>query len=135
MTFTVPVHEVDLRFSRASGPGGQHVNKTSTRVEALWNVKTTSALSDEQRARVLTRLANRVDAEGFLRIVAQDFRSQLRNRTAALERLGELIGAALHVPKPRRKTKPTKASREARIAQKKHRGRLKGDRRRRGDDD
>ena len=135
MTFTVPPEELELRVSRASGPGGQHVNKTSTRVEVLWNVRRTSALSDTQRARVLTKLANRVDAAGLLHIVAQDRRSQLQNRVAAIERLEALVTAALIVPKPRRPTRPTKGSREARIATKKRRGHLKRERRTRGDDE
>lgn len=135
MTFRVPPHELELRVSRASGPGGQHVNKTSTRVEILWNVKTTSALSDTERARVLTRVSNRVDAKGFLHIVAQDFRSQLRNRTAAIERLEALVARALVIPKPRKPTHPTHGSREARLKFKKRHARLKRERRRPGDDD
>jgi ribosome-associated protein len=135
MVFIVPLEELELRVSRASGPGGQHVNKTSTRVEVLWSVVRSSALSDTQRARVLTKLGRRVDAAGFLHIVAQDHRSQLRNRAAAIERLEALVTAALIVPKPRRPTRPTKGSREARIATKKRHGRLKRDRGTRGDDE
>jgi ribosome-associated protein len=135
MTFTLPPEELELRVSRASGPGGQHVNKTATRVEVLWRVAGSSALSDTQRARVLTKLAKRVDAAGFLHIVAQDHRSQLRNRLAAIERLEALVTAALVVPKARRPTRPTKGSREARITTKKRRGHLKRERRTREDDE
>ena len=135
MRFAIPPEELELRVSRASGPGGQHVNKTSTRVEVLWNVRSTSALTDSQRARVLTKLANRVDATGVLHIVAQDRRSQLQNRTAAIERLETLVGTALVVPKPRKPTKPTTGSREARLATKKRHARNKRERRTRGDDE
>ena len=133
MAFSAPLNEIEYRYSRSSGPGGQHVNKTSSRVEVVWNVKGTSALSDSEKARVFTKLGRRIDDGGFLHVVAQDFRSQLRNRTAALERLDAMVSAALHVPRPRKPTKPTKSSREARLATKKHRGRLKSDRRRQDD--
>lgn len=95
------------------------MNTSSTRVEVVWNVRRTAALSPEERQRVLTKLASRVDGEGNLRVVATEFRSQARNRDAAVERLGETIRKALHVPRSRKKTKPTKSSVEKRIQEKK----------------
>jgi ribosome-associated protein len=106
---TVPLDEVELRTSRSSGPGGQHANVTASRVEAVFDVAASQALSEAQRARLLERLGPRVTA------VAQDNRSQLRNRELALERLRAKLEAALHVQRPRRPTKPTAASRERRL--------------------
>jgi ribosome-associated protein len=115
----IPRHELTFRASRAGGPGGQHVNTSSTRVEVVWNVRRTATLSPEERQRVLAKLASRIDGEGNLRVVATEYRSQARNREAAVERLGETIRKALHVPKSRKKTRPTRSSVEARIETKK----------------
>ena len=109
---TIPLAEIELRVSRSSGPGGQHANVTDSRVEAVFDVGGSQALSDAQRARVLERLGPRVTA------VAQDARSQLRNRELALERLRAKLEAALSVRRPRRPTKPTAASRERRLSTK-----------------
>jgi len=106
---TLPLDEVELRTSRSSGPGGQHANVTASRVEAVFDVAASQALSEAQRARLLERLGPRVTA------VAQDNRSQLRNRELALERLRAKLEAALHVQRPRRPTRPTAASRERRL--------------------
>jgi ribosome-associated protein len=106
---TLPLDEVELRTSRSSGPGGQHANVTASRVEAVFDVAASQALSEAQRARLLERLGPRVTA------VAQDNRSQLRNRELALERLRAKLEAALHVQRPRRPTKPTASSRERRL--------------------
>lgn len=106
---TVPLSEIELRVSRSSGPGGQHANVTDSRVEAVFDVAGSQALSDAQRRRVLERLGPRVTA------VAQDARSQLRNRELALERLRAKLEAALTVRRPRRPTKPTVASHERRL--------------------
>jgi ribosome-associated protein len=106
---TIPLDEVELRTSRSSGPGGQHANVTASRVEAVFDVAASQALSEAQRARLLERLGPRATA------VAQDNRSQLRNRELALERLREKLEAALHVQRPRRPTRPTAASRERRL--------------------
>ena len=105
------------RVSRSSGPGGQHAQKSSTRVEALFDVEASEALSESQKRRVIAR------AGPVLRAVAQDERSQLRNRELAIERLVEKLRAALAVPRRRRPTRPTAASRERRLAGKKRRGR------------
>lgn len=121
MTFTVPPDELDFRASRAGGPGGQHVNKTATRVEVRWNVGQSPSLTDAQRDRVLRRLANRIDARGVLRVVASEERSQLKNRRTAMERLNALVARALARPKPRKKTTPSPAARARRRAEKRRR--------------
>ena len=98
------------RATRAGGPGGQHVNTSSTRVELSWNLERSRAPSEEQRARLREKLASRLDADGNVRVVASSFRSQLRNREDAEERLVALVRRALQVPKVRRKTKPHRAA-------------------------
>jgi ribosome-associated protein len=109
---TIPLAEVALRTSRSSGPGGQHANVTASRVEASFDVLASSTLSDAQRERLLERVGPRVVA------IAQDERSQARNRELAIARLGERLAQALAVPKRRRPTRPTAASRERRLAAK-----------------
>jgi len=128
-SLSIPRSELDVRVSRASGAGGQHVNKTSSRVEIFWNVKASAALSDDQREMLLRRLASRLTSEGSLRIVASDMRSQLRNRGLAEERLVEMVRSALVVPKKRRATRPTRASKEARLDEKKRHSSKKKERR------
>ena len=125
---SIPRTELDMRVSRASGAGGQHVNKTSSRVEIFWNIQGSRALSEDQRARLLDRLASRLTTEGSVRVVASDMRSQSRNRNLAEERLAELVRRALVVPKKRRPTRPTKASKEARLDEKKRRSHTKRER-------
>jgi ribosome-associated protein len=115
----LPVSEVELRFSRSSGPGGQHANTSETRVEAIFDVESSTALSDAQKRRVLTK------AGPTLRAVAQDERSQLRNRELAIERLVEQLRQALKVERRRVATRPTKASRERRLETKKRRSQTK----------
>ena len=116
---SLPVSEIQIRVSRSSGPGGQHAQKSSTRVEALFDVDASEALSEAQKRRVVARTG------GLLRAIAQDERSQLRNRELAVERLVEKLRAALAVPRRRKPTRPTAASRERRIAGKKRRGETK----------
>ena len=118
-TVAIPVSEIELRFSRSSGPGGQHAQKSETRVEAIFDVEASSALSPVQKARVIRK------AGPVLRAVAQDERSQLRNRELAIERLVESLREALRVPRRRRPTKPTRASRQRRLEQKRRRGETK----------
>ena len=125
---SIPRGELDVRVSRASGAGGQHVNKTSSRVEIFWNVQASRALSDDQRARLLERLASRLTTEGSIRVVASDMRSQSRNRDLAEERLADMVRRALVIPKKRRPTRPTKASREARLEGKKRQSHKKRER-------
>jgi ribosome-associated protein len=117
----VPRSELTIRASRSGGPGGQHVNTTASRVELTWNVAESPSLTEEQRARLQEKLATRLDGEGVLRLVASRRRSQHQNREAVLERFTEVVGAALKKPRPRRKTRPTAASREARLEEKKRR--------------
>ncbi|MEO8226221.1 MAG: alternative ribosome rescue aminoacyl-tRNA hydrolase ArfB [Gemmatimonadota bacterium] len=117
----IPRTELAFRASRASGPGGQHVNKTSSRIELEWDVAASPSLTDAQRARLLSRLASRLDTAGVLRIVSGESRSQLRNRDAVVERLADLVAAGLHVQKPRRKTKPSRAAKAARLEAKRRR--------------
>jgi ribosome-associated protein len=116
---SIPRHELDVRVSRSSGAGGQHVNKTSSRVEIFWNIASSRALNDEQRARLQQKLASRLTTDGSIRVVASDMRSQTRNREIAEERLAEVVARSLIVPKKRKATKPTKASKEARLEDKK----------------
>jgi len=132
-TLVIPLAELELRATRSAGPGGQHVNTSSTRIEVVWDVSASPTLTDEQRARLLERLASRLDTSGRLRVVAGTRRSQLQNREAALERLAEMVAVALVVPKRRRPTRPTRASKERRLAEKRRRGEQKRDRR--GDHD
>ena len=128
-SLTIPRSELRTRASRSGGPGGQHVNTSSSRIEVEWNVRTSPVLDEAQRARILEKLATRIDGEGDLRIVASDSRSQTQNRRRAEERLAELVRAALVIPKARRKTKPTRASKEARLGDKKRRADTKRHRR------
>jgi ribosome-associated protein len=120
----IPLEEIELRASRSSGPGGQHANVTASRIEAVFDVAASRSLSDEQKRRVMARCGPRVTA------VAQDARGQSRNRELALERLRERLATALHVPRSRRATKPTKASRERRLESKRRAGERKAARRR-----
>ena len=126
---TIPRGELTVRATRSGGAGGQHVNKTSSRIELTWNPMRSAALDDELRARLRERLAAKLDSDGNVRIVASETRSQLRNREAAEQRLVELVRRALVVPKRRKKTKPSRAAREARLADKKRQSDKKKDRR------
>jgi ribosome-associated protein len=120
---SIPLGEIALRTSRSSGPGGQHANVTASRVEASFDVLASTSLSEAQRARVLARAGDRIVA------VAQDERSQLRNRELALKRLAERLATALAVPRRRRATRPTAASRTRRLQDKRRAGRRKLERR------
>src|SRR5262245_19316856 len=115
----LPLSEIELRVSRSSGPGGQHAQKSSTRVEAVFDVEASSALSDAQKRRIVARVG------GVVRAVAQDERSQTRNRELAVERLVEKLRAALAVPRRRVATKPSSAARERRLEDKRRRARTK----------
>lgn len=126
---SVPLAEITIRTSRSSGPGGQHANTAETRVEAVLELDSTSALTDRQRARAIRR------AGPAVRAVAQDERSQARNRELALERLAEKLRDALRVERRRVATAPTAASRERRLEEKKRRAAVKSTRRRPGEAD
>jgi ribosome-associated protein len=116
---SIPRSEIELRFSRSSGPGGQHAQKSDTRVEATFDVAASQALTEAQKRRVLAK------AGPVLRAVAQDERSQWRNRELATDRLVESLREALRVPRPRKQTKPSKASVERRLEAKRRRARVK----------
>jgi ribosome-associated protein len=116
---SLPLGEIELRTSRSSGPGGQHANVTASRVEAVFDVEASTTLTDSQRARLLERLGPIVTA------VAQDERSQSRNRELALERLAAKLAAGLRTRRKRRPTKPTRASRQRRLDQKRRTGEKK----------
>ena len=130
----IPRSELTTRASRAGGAGGQHVNTSSTRIEVTWRPGASAALTGAQRARVLERLATKLDGEGTLRVVNAETRSQLQNRVRAETRLAELVRAALVVPRVRVATKPTRSSRERRLETKRKRSNRKQDRRLRSDD-
>jgi ribosome-associated protein len=116
---TLPLSEIELRFSRSSGPGGQHAQRTESRVEAVLDLETTTALTPAQRKRAIAK------AGPVIRAIAQDERSQWRNRELAVERLVEALRAALKVDRPRRPTAPTAAARERRLEQKRRQGEKK----------
>jgi ribosome-associated protein len=125
----IPRAELSYRATRAGGPGGQHVNTSSTRIELLWDLDRSAAIDDAQRERLRIKLGPRLDADGKVRVVASEHRSQRQNRLAADERLAALVRHALIVPKKRRATKPTRAAKERRLAEKKRRSEKKRDRR------
>lgn len=132
---TIPDGELRWRFSRASGPGGQGVNTTDSRVELSWDVAASTALSELQRERALERLAGRL-VRGVLTVVASEDRAQLRNREAARRRLAALVAEAVAPPpRARRATRPTRGSQARRLEAKKQRGSVKRDRRRPRDGD
>lgn len=125
---TIPYSEIELTAITGSGPGGQNVNRSATRISLRWNVRLSAALDDVQRARVMGVLASRLDGDGNIRIVAGEYRSQMQNRAEALLRLSQLVARALVVPKTRRATKPTRGSVEKRLTEKKQRSNTKRER-------
>jgi ribosome-associated protein len=125
----VPLAELEFRASRSGGPGGQHVNTSSTRVEVTWDVAGSPALSEEQRQRLLVQLARRLDGTGRIRLVSSSTRSQLRNREDVTERLREVVAQALVVPKARKRTRTPRAAKAARLENKRRRAATKRDRR------
>jgi ribosome-associated protein len=117
----IPLAELDYQASRSGGPGGQHVNTSSTRIEVWWDVASSPSLSEEQRAQLLERLRPRLDSTGRLRLVSSASRSQLRNREDVTERLRSVIASALAVRKKRKPTKPSRAAKAARLEAKRRR--------------
>jgi ribosome-associated protein len=131
----LPLSELDYRASRSGGPGGQHVNTSSTRIEVWWDVAQSPALSSDQRTQLLQRLGRRLDSTGRLRLVSSGSRSQLRNREDVTERLRSVVAAALVVQKKRKPTKPSRAAKAARLENKRRRSTIKQHRRDRPDPD
>lgn len=128
------LEEVRYRTSRASGPGGQHVNKTESRVELMWNPAGSLCLDQVQKARLLSVIGNRLTEKGELILASEKYRSQIRNKEDVANRFLRLVTAALIPPRKRVATRPTRASREKRIKQKKIRGDIKKSRRDRPED-
>lgn len=126
---TIPQAELDYRASRSGGPGGQHVNTSSTRIEVWWDVANSPSLSPEQRAQLLERLGPRLDSSGRLRLVSSGSRSQLRNREDVTERLRSMVAGALALRKKRKPTKPSRAAKAARLEAKQRRAATKRQRR------
>lgn len=121
---TLPESELSWRFTRSSGPGGQHVNTSDTRVELIWSLETSTALTDAQRERARAALRSRL-VDGRITIVSSQYRSQLRNRDAARVRLEQLVAQAIVPPRTRHATKPSRAARARRVDAKKRRGEIK----------
>ena len=131
-TVAIPRSELNVRATRSGGPGGQHVNTSSTRIEVTWDVTRTRALTDEERARAIARLGARVNDDGTVRVVASDSRSQRQNRERAETRLADLIRRALAVRKTRKRTRIPRAAVEARLEGKRRQGERKRQRRWKG---
>jgi ribosome-associated protein len=131
----LPLAELEYQASRSGGPGGQHVNTSSTRIEVWWDVAGSPSLSQEQRAQLLERLGARLDSTGRLRLVSSGTRSQLRNREDVTERLRSVVAAALSIRKKRKPTKPSRAAKAARLEAKRRRAATKRHRRPPGERD
>ncbi|MDQ6887036.1 MAG: aminoacyl-tRNA hydrolase [Gemmatimonadota bacterium] len=131
---TIPRGELVTRATRSGGPGGQHVNRSSTRIELVWDLGASQVVDDALRSRLTARLGSRVDSEGKVRVVSSEHRSQLRNRQSAEERLAEVIRRALITPKKRKPTRPSRAAKQARLSDKRRRSDRKRDRRRAPED-
>ena len=129
-TLRIPLSELTYRASRSSGPGGQHVNTSSTRIEVVWDIAASAAVTEEERARLLARLATRLDSAGRLRLVSGETRSQLRNRESVTERLRTVVASALALPKRRKRTRVPASVKAARLEAKRRRSDLKRARRR-----
>ncbi len=125
----IPAGELSLAFARAGGPGGQNVNKVSSKVELRWNPTTSAALSHDDRAWLCQQLASRLTTDGTLIVTSTLTRDQLQNREDALSKLALIVRSALHRPKPRKATRPTRASKRRRVNDKRHRAQLKANRR------
>lgn len=125
----IPLDELQFRFSKSSGPGGQHVNKAETRVTLLFDIANSPSLTEEQKVLLQEKLANRIDKSGVLQLHVQRFRSQRRNRETAVTRLQTLLSKALKKTKKRKRRKPSKAAKEKRLAEKKRRSQTKQERR------
>lgn len=125
----IPESELEFTASRSSGPGGQHVNKTNSRMTLQFDVEHSPSLSDDQRLRIASRLASRINKDGMLKLHSQQHRSQAANRAELLERFAELLREAVKIRRKRKKTRPTAASKDRRISEKKRRSDIKRHRR------
>jgi ribosome-associated protein len=121
----IPYHEFTFEFARSGGPGGQHVNKTNSAAILRWNIDCTQAFSDEQRLRLLMKLASRLTVEGELIVRSEEHRDQDKNKKRCLEKLNDIIDKALFIPKKRKPTKPSRSQKEKRIKTKKIRSQVK----------
>ena len=121
----IPLREIHFRASRSGGPGGQNVNKVETKVEVWWSLEDSPSFTEAEKARLRASLGRRVDSNGVVRVASQKFRSQSRNREAAVARLRELVAEALKPRRPRHATLPSKSSREARLEAKRRRAATK----------
>jgi len=128
-TVTIPLDELSFRYARSSGPGGQHVQRTETKVELLFDLARSPSLSEEQRQLALSRLGGRIDSQGVLHLVSQTGRSQLDNREEVVERFRRLLVAVLKPAKKRASTRPSPAARQRRLDAKRRRGQVKRSRR------
>jgi ribosome-associated protein len=126
---SIPLQELDFRFSRSGGPGGQHANRSETRVELLFDVGRSPSLSDSQRERVMARLGHLIDKDGVLHLSSDSTRSQHQNREEVIARLEKLLRQALRPRKKRRPTRPSRAAREKRLEKKRRQSAKKRDRR------
>jgi ribosome-associated protein len=133
-TVVIPRSELMIRATRSGGPGGQHVNTSSTRIEITWDLTRSTALTEEERTRAISRLGTRVSDDGVVRVVASDSRSQRQNREHAEKRLADLVRRALAVPKARKRTRAPRGAVEARLETKRRQGERKRQRRWRGED-
>lgn len=134
-TLTIPGAELSLSASRSSGPGGQHVNKTSSRIVLRWSVVDSAVLDEGRRARLMEKLAARLVGEGVLHVGCEEARSQIRNRQLARARLAAIVAEALRIPRPRKTTGPSRAARRRRLTDKRHRAVIKVGRRTPGTDE
>jgi ribosome-associated protein len=126
---SIPASELDIRFSRSSGPGGQHVNKTSTQAELTFDLANSPSIPDDDREWLIEKLKHRMDSNGQLRLTSQDTRSQRQNKAIVVERFTEMLRHALRRPKKRKPTKPSRAAVQRRIESKKKHGEKKSNRR------
>ena len=125
----IPESEIRYAFSTSGGPGGQHANKAATRVELTWNLDASGALGPRRKERIRRSLGGRVDSSGTIRVASDRYRSQMRNREDATERFRTLVARALRIRRPRVATTPSRASKERRLAAKRHRAEIKRHRR------
>jgi len=132
---TIDETELEVLTTTSRGPGGQHVNRSETRVVLRWNVLESASITEEQRERLLEKLGSRISREGVLQAAAEDHRSQTRNRDLARDRLATMIAEALERERPRKATRPTRASQKRRVDDKKKRGSIKEKRRKPASDD